>query len=45
MDNERIHYEDDRVTFWDKRVVSDGTDFKEVFRSVTILPAASWELA
>ncbi len=30
IDNESIHYEDDRVTFWDKRVVSDDPDFKEI---------------
>ncbi len=30
IDNESIHYEDDRVMFWDKRVVSDDPDFKEI---------------
>ncbi len=30
IDSESIHYEDDRVTFWDKRVVSDDPDFKEI---------------
>lgn len=30
VDRETIHYEDDRVMFWDKRVVSDDPDFKEI---------------
>ncbi len=30
VDNEGTHYEDDRVTFWDKRVVSDDPDYKEI---------------
>ncbi len=30
IDRETIHYEDDRVTFLDKRVVSDDPDFKEI---------------
>ena len=30
LDEESIHHEGDKVTFWDKRVVSDDPDFKEI---------------
>lgn len=30
IDAESIHYEGDRVTFWDKREVSDDPNFKEM---------------
>jgi len=30
VDAESIHYEGDRVTFWDKREVSDDPNFKEM---------------
>jgi len=30
VDAESIHYEGDRVTFWDKREVSDDPNFKEL---------------
>jgi hypothetical protein len=30
LDAESVHQEGDKVTFWDKRVVSDDPDFKEL---------------